>query len=208
MERAVQYIWIALAIYWFVSARHVKRSRERETDVAFWMRIILLVVIFEFLFSSWGSIGWLGERFLPATLEIAIVGLAIEIIGVALAAWARYCLGGNWSGAVTLKEGHELISGGPYKRIRHPIYTGIAVGLAGTAIFIGEWRGIVAFAAILISHFFKARKEEAWLTREFGPQFEAHRARTGMFLPKILRRPVLSEASSGGSETAGGSLAK
>lgn len=185
MDRAVQYLWIGLAIYWSVSARSVKRVRERETGFAFWMRIILLVVIFEFLFSTWGEVGWLGLRFVPETRAIAIAGLTIEIVGVALAAWARYCLGANWSGAVTLKEGHELISNGPYKRIRHPIYTGIAVGLAGTAIFIGEWRGIVAFAAILISHFFKARKEEAWLTHEFGPQFEAHRARTGMFLPKI-----------------------
>jgi protein-S-isoprenylcysteine O-methyltransferase Ste14 len=187
MGRAVQYLWIALALYWLVSARSVKRARERETGFAFWMRIVLLVVIFEFLFSGWGSVGWLGERFLPWTRAVAIVGLVIEIIGVALAAWARYCLGANWSGAVTLKEGHELISAGPYKRIRHPIYTGIAVGLAGTAIFIGEWRGVVAFAAIFISHFFKARKEEAWLTREFGPQFAAHRARTGMFLPRILK---------------------
>lgn len=188
LGNAVEYLWVALAIYWLVSARSVKRARERERDAAFWMRIILLVVIFEFLFSSWGSVGWLGERFLPATTAIAVAGVVIEIMGIALAAWARYCLGGNWSGAVTLKEGHELISVGPYKRIRHPIYTGIAVGLAGTAIFIGEWRGIVALAAIVTAHFFKARKEEAWLTREFGEKFQAHRARTGMFLPRILRR--------------------
>lgn len=185
MYRAVQWLWIGLALYWLVSARSVKRARERETGAAFWMRIVLLVVIFEFLFSGWGDVGWLGERFLPDTRGMAIAGLVIEIVGVALAAWARYCLGANWSGAVTLKEGHELISAGPYKRIRHPIYTGIAVGLAGTGIFIGEWRGVVAFAAVFISHFFKARKEEAWLTREFGPQFAAHRARTGMFLPKL-----------------------
>lgn len=188
MDRAVQCLWIALAIYWLVSARSVKRVRERERGLAFWMRVALLAVIFEFLFSSWGGIGWLGERFLPRMQAMAIAGLVIEVMGVALAAWARYCLGANWSGAVTLKEGHELISVGPYSRIRHPIYTGIAVGLAGTAIYIGEWRGIVALAAVVISHFFKARKEEAWLMREFGAQFEAHQARTGMFLPRLMSR--------------------
>lgn len=185
MERVVQYVWIALAIYWIISARQVKRAKEREALFAFWLRIGLLVVIFEFLFSRWGRIGWLGARFLPDTQAVAAIGLAIEIAGVALAAWARYCLGANWSGAVTLKEGHELISMGPYKRIRHPIYTGIAVGLAGTAIVIGEWRGVLAFGAIFIAHFIKARKEEAWLAREFGGTFESHRAHTGMFLPKI-----------------------
>lgn len=188
MGYAVEYLWVALAIYWFASAQSVKRAREREKGVAFWMRIILLVVIFEFLFSGWGSHGWLGGRFLPDGGGVAVAGLAIEVAGVALAAWARYCLGANWSGAVTLKEGHELIGSGPYKRIRHPIYTGIALGLAGTAVFIGEWRGVVAFAAMLISFFFKARKEEAWLTREFGEEFGRHRERTGMFFPKIVRR--------------------
>lgn len=190
MGYAVEYLWIGLAVYWLASARSVKRAREREAGVAFWIRIVLLVVIFEFLFSSWGRTGWLGARFLPETQAIAVVGLAIEIIGVALAAWARFCLGANWSGAVTLKEGHELIGSGPYQCIRHPIYSGIALGLAGTAVFIGEWRGVVAFAAMLISFFFKARKEEAWLAREFGPQFKAHRTRTGMFLPRIVRPQI------------------
>lgn len=185
MGQAVQYAWIALALYWFASARRIKRAKQREGRVAFWLRAGVLVVIFEFLFSRWGRIGWLGARFVPDTKTAAAIGFVITLVGVALAAWARYCLGANWSGAVTLKEGHELIGAGPYKRIRHPIYTGIAVGLAGTAIVVGEWRGVVAFATIFIAHFFKARKEEAWLAREFGPAFEAHRAHTGMFLPKF-----------------------
>lgn len=185
MERVVQWVWIALAIYWVVSARQVKRAKKREGRFAFWLRVGLLVVIFEFLFSPWGRIGWLGARFVPERRFVSSIGLAVEIVGVGLAAWARYCLGANWSGSVTLKEGHELISAGPYKRIRHPIYTGIAVGLAGTAIVIGEWRGVLAFVAIFVAHFTKARKEEAWLSREFGAAFEAQRARTGMFLPKI-----------------------
>jgi protein-S-isoprenylcysteine O-methyltransferase Ste14 len=186
MDRAVGYLWVAFMAYWLVSAAKVKRTKQHEGG-AVWIRSIVLIAILVFLFSRWGRIGWLAERFVPETETVVAIGLAIEAIGIALAVWARYCLGANWSRAVTLKEGHELISAGPYKRIRHPIYTGIALGVLGTAIFIGEWRGVVAFAAIFISHFFKARKEEAWLTREFGPQFAAHRARTGMFLPRILK---------------------
>jgi protein-S-isoprenylcysteine O-methyltransferase Ste14 len=185
MGYAVEYLWLALAAYWLISAVTVKRAKQREGRSSFWLRTIGLVVIFEFLFSSRGRIGWLGERFLPHKEMVAAIGLAVEAIGIALAAWARYCLGANWSGAVTLKEGHELISAGPYKRIRHPIYTGLALGLAGTAIFIGEWRAVVAFAVIFIAHYIKARKEESFLAREFGPAFEAHRAHTGMFLPKL-----------------------
>lgn len=188
MGNAVEYLWFALAIYWLISARQVKRTKQRESSLAFWFRYGAVIVIFEFLFSRWGEIGWLGARFLPQTETVAAIGLAVEAIGIGLAAWARYCLGANWSGAVTLKESHELISAGPYKRIRHPIYTGIELALVGTAIVIGEWRGVLAFAMIFIAHFFKARKEEAFLSREFGPAFEAHRARTGMFLPKLAGR--------------------
>ncbi|MGB6876234.1 MAG: isoprenylcysteine carboxylmethyltransferase family protein [Candidatus Acidiferrales bacterium] len=185
MGLAAEYMWVAFALYWLISARKVKRAKQRESRLAFWLRAGVLVVVFEFLFSRWGHIGWLGARFVPDTRVVVAIGLAIEILGIALAIWARNCLGTNWSGAVTLKEGHELISAGPYKRIRHPIYTGIALGLAGTAIVVGEWRAVVAFGAIFIAHFIKARKEEAWLAREFGPVFEAHRAHTGMFLPKF-----------------------
>ena len=185
LTQFVQYPWLALVIYWLISARMVKQTKEREGQFSFWLRIVVVVAVFEFLFSDWGRIGWLGHRFLPRTPAIAWTGVVVEILGVLLAAWARYSLGANWSGAVTLKEGHELIGAGPYKRIRHPIYSGIALGLAGTAIVIGQWRAVLAFAAIFIAHFIKARKEEAFLAREFGPAFEAHRAHTGMFLPKL-----------------------
>jgi protein-S-isoprenylcysteine O-methyltransferase Ste14 len=185
MTQWVQYPWIALAVYWLITALRAKRTKERESPASFWFRIVVVVGVFEFLFSDWGRIGWLGHRFVPRTPVVAWTGVVVEILGVLLAAWARYCLGANWSGAVTLKEGHELIGAGPYKRIRHPIYSGIALGLLGTAIVIGEWRGLLAFAVIFIAHFIKARKEEAFLAREFGPSFEAHRAHTGMFLPKL-----------------------
>lgn len=185
MGLAVEYVWVVFALYWLVSARKLKRAKQRESRFAFWLRAGVLVAIFEFCFSPWGRIGWLGARFVPATRAMVATGLAIEVLGIALAIWARYCLGANWSGAVTLKEGHTLISAGPYKRIRHPIYTGLALAFAGTAIAVGEWRAVLAFAAIFIAHFIKARKEEAWLEREFGAEFEVHRAHTGMFLPKF-----------------------
>jgi protein-S-isoprenylcysteine O-methyltransferase Ste14 len=188
MGRAVEYLWLALAAYWLISAAKVKDTKQHEGAGASAFRTVVMVVSFALLFWPRASAGWLGERFLPQTEAVAAIGVAVEAIGIALAIWARYCLGANWSRAVTLKEGHELISAGPYKRIRHPIYTGFALGILGTAIFVGEWRGVVAFAVVFIAHYIKARKEEAFLAREFGPAFDAHRAHTGMFLPKLAGR--------------------
>ena len=81
--------------------------------------------------------GWLRDRFLPVGL-----GVALAAGGIAVAFWARWHLGTNWSGMVTLKEGHQLIRTGPYRAMRHPIYTGILLALLGTAITFGEVRAL------------------------------------------------------------------
>jgi protein-S-isoprenylcysteine O-methyltransferase Ste14 len=104
---------------------------------------------------------------------------------VGLAAWARYVLGRNWSASITLKESHELIRTGPYSRIRHPIYSGVILGLLGTALAIGERGALVAVGVLFASYFIKARSEESLLAREFGPAFQDHLSRTGMFLPRL-----------------------
>jgi protein-S-isoprenylcysteine O-methyltransferase Ste14 len=113
------------------------------------------------------------------------LGVLLTAAGVAVALWARWHLGANWSEVVTLKERHELIRSGPYCAIRHPIHTGILLGLLGTAIAMGEVSGLLAIAIAWLSFFWKARREESFLMHEFGELFEAHMKQTGMFLPKI-----------------------
>jgi protein-S-isoprenylcysteine O-methyltransferase Ste14 len=113
------------------------------------------------------------------------IAVALTAAGVGVAIWARWHLGANWSGVVTLKEGHELIRTGPYRSIRHPIYTGILLAILGTALAIGEVRGLVALAIAWGSFYFKARREESFLAQEFGPRFAEHQQHTGMFLPRF-----------------------
>ena len=113
------------------------------------------------------------------------MALPLTAAGVAVAFWARWHLGTNWSGVVTLKEGHELIRTGPYRRIRHPIYTGILLALFGTMLEIREVRGLIAVAIVWISFYVKARREDSFLAQEFGERFREHAQHTGMFLPKM-----------------------
>jgi protein-S-isoprenylcysteine O-methyltransferase Ste14 len=147
--------------------------------------MIPLVVAYSLLFYKWTSVGWLGKRFVADTSSAAVIGVALTAAGVAFAIWARWHLGANWSAVVSIREEHELIRTGPYRRIRHPIYTGMLLAMAGTALVLGELRGLLAFAITLLAFYWKARKEEVWLTREFGEKFEAHTRQTGMFLPKL-----------------------
>ncbi len=152
------------------------------------LRTGLTIFVFVFLFSPRVRVGWLGQRFVPPSRLVADIGVALTALGIGLAMWARYVLGRNWSAAVELKHSHELIRAGPYARIRHPIYSGVILALFGTALVVGEWRGLLAVTVLALSWFVKARKEEALLSAEFGPAFEEHRSRTGMFLPHFRRR--------------------
>ena len=179
-------LWILFGLYWLVSALKRKKTKLRETWTQRSRYVLPLVGAWYLLARPEAHYGWLGARFVPAQPAVEWIGVLLTAAGVAVAFWARWHLGTNWSGVVTLKEGHELIRTGPYRAIRHPIYTGILLGLLGTAIAMGEVRGLLAVAIAWLSFYVKARREESFLTQEFGEKFEAHAKQTGMFLPKIV----------------------
>jgi protein-S-isoprenylcysteine O-methyltransferase Ste14 len=107
------------------------------------------------------------------------------ILGLLFAVWARLTLGSNWSGTITIKTNHQLIRRGPYRWIRHPIYTGMLAALLATAITQGLSSGVIGFAFVFLALFRKARREELFLSQEFGEGFAEHRQHTGMFLPRF-----------------------
>lgn len=184
--RLASVAWVIFLVYWFVSAQKLKTIKKREPWNERIVYMAFMVASYALMFNDMFSVGWLGRRFVPISSELGAAGVAITFAGIGLAIWARWHLGQNWSAAVTVKEGHELIRSGPYGRIRHPIYTGMLVAFAGTALALGEYRGLLSLGIAIIGFFAKARKEERYLVQEFGPPFEEHIRRTGMFLPKVI----------------------
>jgi protein-S-isoprenylcysteine O-methyltransferase Ste14 len=178
-------LWILFGLYWIVSAFKLKKTKKRESWSQRFRYVLPLVVAFYLLSQPGAHYGWLGARVVPASDAAAWIGVVLTAAGVAIAFWARWHLGANWSGVVTLKEGHELIRTGPYRTIRHPIYTGILLALLGPAVAVGEVRGLLALAIAWLSFYIKARREESFLTQEFGPGFAEHTKHTGMFLPRF-----------------------
>src|SRR5262249_25044393 len=102
-----------------------------------------------------------------------------------IAVWARVVLAGNWSARVTLKENHELIRRGPYRVVRHPIYSGLLVMILGTALLAGRMSGFVALLVCFCGFWIKLRQEEALLTRCL-PGYSEYKARTKALVPFIL----------------------
>ena len=178
-------LWAIFALYWLVSALNRKKTKRRESVVQRLLYMLPLLAAFYVLYNGDLLQGWLGTRFLPHTELVQWLGVVIAAAGMAIACWARLHLGSNWSGVVTLKEGHELIRTGPYRTIRHPIYTGILLAFFGNVIQLGQVRGLIGLAVIWLSFYIKARREESFLVQEFGPKFDEHVQHTGMFLPKF-----------------------
>jgi protein-S-isoprenylcysteine O-methyltransferase Ste14 len=114
------------------------------------------------------------------------IGLALTFAGLAFAIWARMLLGGNWSSDVTLKRDHELIVVGPYRWVRHPIYTGILLALIGTALAVGEWRAVLAVVLAAAAFWRKLGIEEAVMRRQFGESYTRYGERVPALIPFVL----------------------
>jgi protein-S-isoprenylcysteine O-methyltransferase Ste14 len=121
----------------------------------------------------------------PHRAWIDWIGVVITSLGFAMTYWARAVLGGNWSANVTIKEDHELIRTGPYRFVRHPIYTGLLLAGIGTTLVLNQYRGFFAVVLLWISFTVKRLKEEQFMRRQFGAQYMEYAHATGAILPKL-----------------------
>jgi protein-S-isoprenylcysteine O-methyltransferase Ste14 len=182
--RLASWCWLLLAAVWLVMRFTIKKAKQRESLWEFTQHAALALLGFWLIFERFWKWPPFEQKLLPDTATIWNAGLFLTVLGVAIAIWARLSLGRNWSGVVTLKDQHELVGTGPYRWIRHPIYTGLLLAAFGTAMIQGHLRGWLGFLILLAMFYYKARREEKFLRQEFGPGFEEHARRTGMFLPK------------------------
>jgi protein-S-isoprenylcysteine O-methyltransferase Ste14 len=177
-------MWIAWVAYWLVAARDVKRTRWRQPLGSESLHGIPLLLCTILLVSPrWPAA--LTARILPAGASLALFGTALVAAGLALAVWARLHLGRNWSGKVVVKEDHALVRSGPYRTIRHPIYTGLLLALLGTALAIGEWRGFLALALGLVGILFRVRAEETRMSETF-PEYADYKRHSSALMPGLF----------------------
>lgn len=177
--------YYACGLYFAASWLRVKPTRIEEEPNSRILRYAVQIFAALLIFTPRFRMGLLGERFLPQSLWIQLFGIALTAIGMAFTIWARYSLGKFFSADVILKQEHRLIRSGPYAIVRHPIYTGITVALAGTAFVVGEWRGVLAFVLVLATHVVKARQEEALMAAQFGDEYRLYRQNSGFLVPRF-----------------------
>lgn len=169
--------WVVFWLGWLAAAFTAKRSVSRGGLGPRAVSALAVAV----LIRGFGSRGGLAIHSLP----VAIVGAVLFVAGLLLAVWSRAILGRNWGMPTTQRIEPELITAGPYRLIRHPIYSGILLAMVGTALstsLIG-----LGIAAVLGSYFvWAARVEERNLSATFPSAYPAYRKRTRMLIPFLL----------------------
>ncbi len=179
-------MWLSYIVYWSAMSTKVKAAERREPAPSRLLRLVAMICAAALLLRPHIPLPFLEKRFLPRGAWCFWTGAAVTAAGLLFSVWARRHLGSNWSQAVTLKEGHELITSGPYALVRHPIYTGLLLGLLGCAVALGEWRGLLAVAIVFAVLWHKLRLEERWMRAHFGEPYEAYSRHVAALVPHIL----------------------
>jgi protein-S-isoprenylcysteine O-methyltransferase Ste14 len=178
--------WLVFVAVWVIAALSTKRTVYRETH-AQRLRYWVLLVIACFLQFYGRRLPYpFNIRILPHVALNAWAAAALCVIGLASAIWARIILGRNWSGVVTLKEEHELVERGPYRFVRHPIYTGILTMFFATALAQGYLSGFVGTLLMFASFWIKLGREEELMLQQFPERYRAYQQRAKRIIPFVL----------------------
>jgi protein-S-isoprenylcysteine O-methyltransferase Ste14 len=178
-------LWIAIFVLWAISGVASKQTVQTQHDWRGRAAVWVVMLGWFLLFNSRANLGPLSVRFVPESPAVAYAGLAIAVIGLAFAVWARVYIGRDWSAAVTLQEGHKIVRTGPYAVVRHPIYSGFMLASLGTAIALGPVAGLLGTALVVVAWGYKSRLEEVFLIEHFGAEYEHYRRDVKALIPLV-----------------------
>jgi protein-S-isoprenylcysteine O-methyltransferase Ste14 len=171
--------WTAFWIYWLAAAFSMKRGRvawSRELRIR---AVILVAVILLF------RVGGFRDHGLNSAPWRAGLGLLLLVLGLGLAIWARVHIGSNWGTPMSQKDEPELVTSGPYRLVRHPIYSGILIATVGTAVAL-SWMWLIATALAGVYFIYSATVEERYLSEQFPDTYSNYRRSTKMLVPLVF----------------------
>lgn len=184
---AISVLWITFLLVWGIGMLTAKASVKRQSALSRIEHSIPVIASYLLIFDRGLWPHWLRQRFFPQSDTTLIwTGVLLTALGVGFAIWARSWIGSNWSGTVTIKDRHELIQGGPYRFVRHPIYSGMFLGYLGTALAFGEIRGLLGFPLLVLGFGMKLRMEETFMLQQFGVAYIDYKHRVKAVVPFLI----------------------
>ena len=178
-------LWLVLIIYWIISAFKSKKNVSRYNYRFWWFRLGLIAVLLIVNKLLNGNNTNFDFNIAIHNPVVKTIGLVIFLAGFGLAIWARRYIGRNWGMPMSVKAEPELVTTGPYRYVRHPIYSGLMLAIAGTALAISLYWVIILIAASIYFSY-SAKKEEAYLTKEFPKNYPSYKKSTKMLIPFIF----------------------
>jgi protein-S-isoprenylcysteine O-methyltransferase Ste14 len=171
--------WIIFWIYWLASAVNVKTGRARWGQFAGFRVAAILILLLLVRAKVFKGHAVTHDDWLEG------IGLAIFVAGLALAVWARLYLGRNWGTPMSQKDEPELVTTGPYRKVRHPIYSGIILAMVGTAVAISVY-WLIAVALLGTYFIYSAFMEERYMAGQFPDSYPGYKRSTKMLIPFVL----------------------
>jgi protein-S-isoprenylcysteine O-methyltransferase Ste14 len=172
--------WVLFWIYWLAASSGVRAGRARWgrfAAVRVGVVLIVLLLVRAKVFK--------GHQAVTNDPWLEGIGCAVFVLGLALAVWARLYLGRNWGTPMSEKVDPELVTTGPYRRVRHPIYSGIILAMAGTAVAV-SWYWLVAVGVLGAYFVYSATMEERYMSALFPVAYPAFKRSTKMLIPFVF----------------------
>jgi protein-S-isoprenylcysteine O-methyltransferase Ste14 len=179
---AANLVWDAWIVSWILAAVWSRRTAARPPAIDQLIHWVPTAIGFGLLFA--------GSRFthfaplwrLSPAAGWVLTGVCVA--GLFFTWWARIALGSLWSGSVGRKEGHTLVRVGPYRLVRHPIYTGLILAALASAAQIGMAANLAGAVVLTFGLWLKARLEERFLSAQLGAEaYAEYRRGTPMLVP-------------------------
>jgi len=171
--------WAVFWIYWIAASVGVKAGRTRWTRFA-GVRVAIVLVILLLL-----RLGVFKRQAVTDDPWLQVIGLAMFLLGLALAVWARVYLGRNWGMPMSEKADPELVTTGPYSTVRHPIYSGVILAMAGTAVAVSLY-WLVAVVLLGAYFLYSAAMEERYMAGLFPDAYPRYKQSTKMLIPFLI----------------------
>ncbi len=177
LKLAIGCAWLVFWIYWLASA-----ASSKESVKSGWRpRLTGVTAIGVFLIAGVLRSGSLAVH----SVILEAIGAALFVCGISLAVWARLHLGRNWGMPMTQRAEPELVTSGPYRFVRHPIYTGLLTAVLGTAL-VNNLLGLIVVAVLLAYFYYSGTVEERNLAATFPHAYPEYKSKTKMLIPFLL----------------------
>ena len=181
IDYVIYSLWVVFWLGWLIAGASAKRAAQSRMGQFVGLRLATLVIVY--LAIRLGVLK--GHRAVVTSPVLQGVGMALFLTGLGLAVWARVHLGRNWGTPMSEKVDAELVTSGPYRYIRNPIYSGIILAAIGTAVAI-SWYWLIAVALMAAYFIYSATVEEHIMERLFPTTYPDYRRSTKMLIPFIF----------------------